>query len=85
MAHRPSDASGLYVIEILLTVHGDVPVCGMLSFFQNRLCSQLPAVVGNGFFFLSLFIVDGIALICLCVCGCVRACVSQRSTHPVCV
>lgn len=38
VAHRPSDACGRSVIEILLTVQGVVPVCGML---RVRLCSQL--------------------------------------------
>lgn len=64
-ARRPSDASGLSVIEILLTVQGVGPVCGMLSFFQNRLWSQLPAVRAKGFIF-SLFIDDGmLPFVCL--------------------
>lgn len=71
-ARRPSDASRLSVIEILLTVQGVGLVCGMLSFFQNRLLSQLPAVRADGFIF-SLFIDDGM-LPFVCLSGCVRAC-----------
>lgn len=84
MARRPSDASGLSVIEILLAVQGVLPVCGMLRFLvfsRTRSCSQLPAVMGNRFFFFNLlFIVDG-TLSFVCVCGWVHACVSQRSAH----
>lgn len=42
VARRPSDASGLSVAEILLTVQGLLPVCGMLGFFQNEVM-QPPA------------------------------------------
>lgn len=81
-ARRPSDVSGLSVIEILLTVQGVGPVCGMLSFFQNRLWSQLPAVRANGFIF-SLFIDDGM-LPFVCLYGRVRACLHVSEVHPPC-
>lgn len=62
-------------IEMLLKV---CPVCSMLTFFQNRLCSQLPAVTGNGFF--SPCIVDGM-LSFVGVCGgrCALACLGGAS------
>lgn len=85
MARCPSDASGLSVIEILLTVQGVLPVCGMLSFFfffsRMRSCSQLPAVMGNSLLFLILLFIFGGTCSFVCVCGWVHACVSQRSTH----
>lgn len=76
-ALRPCDVSGLSVIEMLLIVQSVCPVCSMLTFFQNRLRSQLPAVTGNGFF--SPCIVDGmLSFVCGCVWGQMRACVSQE-------
>lgn len=46
VARHRSDASGLSVIEILLTVQRVVPVCGMLSFFQNEIMQ--PAACSDG-------------------------------------
>lgn len=46
MARHSSDASGLSVVEILLTVQRVVPVCGMLSFFQNEIMQ--PAACSDG-------------------------------------
>lgn len=83
VARRPSDASGLSVIAILLTVQGVLPVCGMLRFLvfsRTRSCSQLPAVMGNRLFFFSFVCSWRDTLICLCLW--VGACLCVSEEHP---
>lgn len=80
-ARCPSDASGLSVIEILLTVQGVVPVCGYVKFFPEQIMEPAACSEGERLYF-SLFIVDGL-LPFVCLSGWVRACMSQRCSHPV--
>lgn len=81
VAHQLSDASGLSVIEILLTVQGALPVYGVLSFFfQNEIMQPAACSDGEWIFFLLLFIV----CVHICLCWWVGACLCVSEEHPPC-
>lgn len=76
----PSDASGLSLIEMLLTVQGVVPVCGMFSFFQKEIVQPAACSGGEWLFFLCLQMLSFV-----CVGGCVLVCLRGAPTLCVCV